>query len=153
MLARTMTDWPDVFRRNPFAEMELMRREMDLLTGAMLGVPTSRLMRSGVFPAVNLTEDKDNYYARAELPGISSADLEIQVAGRSLILSGERKIPTEGNNVKYHRREREAGTFSKVIGLPGDINADNIGAKMTHGMLTVTIPKSEAAKPRQISVK
>ena len=73
--------------------------------------------------------------------------------GRSLSIAGERKIASEGENVKYHRREREAGRFSRIIVLPGEVNADKVDAQMTNGILTINIAKSEAAKPRQITVK
>jgi HSP20 family protein len=152
MIARRVINTPDMFWRTPFSEMEHLRRQMDLLTRSVLGRPISGAMPSGVFPALNLTEDQNNYYVRAELPGIQSEQLDIKVSERNLTISGERKIPTEGENVKYHRREREAGKFSKVLALPGQINAEQISAKLTHGVLTVTVPKAEAQKPRQITV-
>jgi HSP20 family protein len=152
MIARRVITAPDMFWKTPFSEMEHLRKQMDLLTRSVLGTPISRAMQSGVFPALNLTEDPDNYYVRAELPGIQAEQMDIKVAERSLTISGERKIPTEGENVKYHRREREAGKFSKVIALPGQINAEQISAKLAHGVLTVTVPKAEAQKPRQIDV-
>ena len=100
-----------------------------------------------------VTEDKENYYVRAELPGIKSNELDIQVTAEGISISGERKIPVEGNNVRYHRREREAGKFSRSINLPGEIDVNKVEASMKNGVLKVTIPKSEAAKPRQITVK
>ena len=108
---------------------------------------------AGVFPLTNVTEDKDNYYIRAELPGINSDDLDIQVTAKGISISGERKIPVEGNNVTYHRRERDAGKFSRSINLPEDIDTGNVDASLKSGVLTVTIPKAEIAKPRQIPVK
>jgi HSP20 family protein len=94
----------------------------------------------------------DKYYVRAELPGIKADALDIQAVGRNLTLSGQRTIASEGENVRYHRREREAGKFSRIIGLPGDIDVDNVDAKMANGVLTVAIAKSEASKPKQITV-
>jgi HSP20 family protein len=101
----------------------------------------------------NATEDKENYYVRAELPGLKAADLDIHVTGNSLSIAGERKIPEEKKNAKYHRRERESGTFSRMITLPGPINTAKVGATCVDGVLTVTLPKAAAAKPKQISVK
>jgi HSP20 family protein len=152
MIARRVITTPDIFWRTPFSEMEHLRRQMDLLTRSVLGRPISGAVQSGVFPALNLTEDQNNYYVRAELPGIQAEQLDIKVSGRNLTISGERKIPTEDENVKYHRREREAGKFSKVLALPGQINAEQISAKLTHGVLRVTVPKAEAQKPKQINV-
>jgi HSP20 family protein len=107
---------------------------------------------AGVFPSVNLTEDKGSYFLRAELPGMTADDLDIQVTGRSLSISGERKIPAEGEDVKYHRREREAGKFSRAISFPGDIDATKIEAKLNNGLLEIQVPKAESEKPRQISI-
>ncbi|MDA8140936.1 MAG: Hsp20/alpha crystallin family protein [Desulfobacteraceae bacterium] len=126
---------------------------MERLGGAFFGRLGLRPEAAGVFPALNITEDRDNYFVRAELPGIQAKDLEVQVHGKSLTIAGERKIASEGENVKYHRREREAGKFSRITDLPGEINADRVEAQMTNGILTVRIAKAEAAKPRQIAVK
>ena len=78
--------------------------------------------------------------------------MDISVTADSLIISGERKIPEE-ENVNYHRREREAGKFSRVITLPGQIDPDKVEAKCKNGILTVILPKAETAKTKQISVK
>ena len=82
-----------------------------------------RLLGAGVFPLINLS------------------------------ISGERKIASEGDNVRYHRREREAGTFNRVVALPGEVDADKVEANHVNGVLTVVIPKAEAAKPKQITVR
>ena len=153
MIARRMINFPSMGWQNPFAEMERMVQQMDFLTKAMFGGrPEMRLSPSSVFPAVNITEDKDNYFVRAELPGIKTDEVDLQLNGRNLTISGERKIQFEGENAKYHRREREAGKFSRVIDLPGDIDSNSVEAKMVNGILTVVISKSEASKPKQISV-
>jgi HSP20 family protein len=111
-----------------------------------------RTARAGVYPLVNLTEDKDKYYVRAELPGVKGDDLDIQVTGNNLAISGQRKIEAE-EGVRYHRREREAGTFSRMIGLPGEVDSDKVDAKLENGLLTIAIHKAEAAKPKQISIR
>ena len=153
MLARRMINIPSMGWQNPFEEMERMVQQMDFLTKAMFGGrPGMRFYPSRVFPAVNITEDKDNYLVRAELPGIKTDEVDLQINGRNLTISGERKIQFEGENAKYHRREREAGKFSRVIGLPGDIDADKVDAKMVNGVLTVIISKSETSRPKQITV-
>jgi HSP20 family protein len=108
---------------------------------------------AGVFPLINLTEDKDSYYVRAELPGVKGDELNIQVTGNNLAISGERKIDTEEEGAKYHRREREAGTFSRMIGLPGEVNTEKVEANLDNGVLSISIPKAEVAKPKQITVK
>jgi len=152
MFARPLFNYPTMGWRHPFAELERMSRQMDRLSQGLMGRPGLAWRTAKVFPAINLTEDADSYYVRAELPGIKADALDIQAVGRNLTISGERTIASEGENVKYHRREREAGKFSRIIGLPGDINTDKVDAKLANGMLTVAIAKADAAKPKQITV-
>ena len=151
MIFRRM-NYPLYNVRSTFENLERMRNEMsrlfDQATGRSFQAPTA-----GVFPPVNLTEDKDHYFARAELPGLKAEELNISVTGNNLTISGERKIPSEGDNARYHRREREAGSFNRIIALPRDVEVDNVEAGLVDGVLTVTIPKAEEAKPKQITVK
>jgi len=74
-----------------------------------LGQRPYRVPGAGVFPFINLSENKDSYFVRAEMPGLKADDISISVTGNNLSISGERKIASEGENVRYHRREREAG--------------------------------------------
>ena len=135
-----------------FEELERMRRQLDEMFSGLERRPY-RVIGAGVFPLINLSEDKDNYFVRAEMPGLKADDINISVTGSNLSISGERKIPSEGEDVRYHRREREAGTFSRVVALPGEVDADKVEARHEQGILTVVIPKAEAAKPKQITVR
>jgi len=125
-----------------------MRQQLD----QMFDDSPQQRASAGVFPLINLTEDPDNYYVRAELPGVKGEQLNIQVTGKNLAISGERKIAAEEESAKYHRREREAGTFSRMIGLPGEVDTDKVEAKLENGILTIVVKKAEIAKPKQISV-
>ena len=151
MIYRRFLNVPTWRIRSPFEELHRMRQQLDQLFEDA-ATPHQRLS-AGVFPLINLTEDKDNYYLRAELPGVKGEELDIQVTGNNIGISGERKIAAEEEGARYHRREREAGRFSRMIGLPGDINSDKVNAKIENGILTVVVAKAEAAKPKQISVK
>jgi HSP20 family protein len=151
MIYRRLFDLPTWRLRNPFDELERMRSQMDRVLEGYTGSPALR-PSAGVFPAVNLTEDGDRYYVRAELPGIKAEDLDIQVTGRNLTISGERVMAPDVEGARYHRREREGGNFSRVIALPGDVDADKVEAHLTNGILTVSVAKSEAAKPRKITI-
>lgn len=152
MFERELFNYPSRDWRHPFTELERMSRQMDRLTQGLLGRPDLNWRPARVFPAVNLTEDADNYYVRAELPGIKAEALDIQVVARNLTITGERTIPSEGESIRYHRREREPGKFSRIIGLPGDIDPDKVKAELSNGMLTVIIAKAAAAKPKQITI-
>ncbi len=153
MLTQNIFGLQSMCWRNPFAELENLTRQMDLLTNAMYGRPGARFVMPKVFPAINVTEDKDKYYVRAELPGMKAVDIKVEATGRNLAITGERKIQSEGENARYHRREREAGRFSRIVGLPGDVDAERVDAKLVNGLLTVAIAKSAAAKAKQITVK
>jgi HSP20 family protein len=151
MIFRRM-NFPTYNLRSTFEELEKMRRDMSRLFDQATG-RSFRATTAGVFPLVNVTEDKDNYFVRAELPGLKAEELNIAVTANNLTISGERKIPSEGDSVRYHRREREAGSFNRIIALPRDVEADNVEAGLVDGILTVIVPKAEVAKPKQITVK
>lgn len=152
MFIRRLGEWPTLNWRSPFEELDRIRKQMDRFLGTYGGDQPATTF-AGVFPLTNVTEDKDAYYVRAELPGIKSDQLDISVTGNSVTISGERSIPTQGGDVKYHRRERESGGFSRVITLPGQVDADKVDAHSLNGVLTITLPKAESAKPKQIRVK
>lgn len=152
MLIRRVFNNPALYR-NPFNELERMRRQMDMLAGNLFAGSPQQAIASGVYPALNLTEDKDKYYVRAELPGLKNEDLDIQATGKSISVSGQKKITPEDENAKYHRREREAGRFSRIIELPDSIDTEKVEAGLSDGILTITIPKAETAKPRQITIQ
>jgi HSP20 family protein len=152
MIFRRPFYYPTWGLRGAFEELERMRRQLDEMFGGLERRPY-RALGAGVFPLINLTEDKDRYYVRAELPGLQADDIQISLTGNNLSISGERKISSEGENVRYHRREREAGTFNRVIALPNEVDANKVEASHIDGILTVVIPKAEAAKPKQISVR
>jgi len=153
MLTRNLFGVPYTGWQNPLAELNHMVRRMDQLTNAFFGRDVRRLAMPKVFPALNITEDTDKYYIRAELPGVKPDDLKLEVTGKSLSIAGERKIQPENDNARYHRREREAGKFSRAVVLPGDVDADNLDAKLVNGILTITIAKSTATQPKQITIK
>ena len=148
MIYRRFFNVPTWRLRTPWEELHRVRQQLDQMFDADAGERTS----AGVFPLINLTEDKDNYYVRAELPGVKGEELDIQVTGKNLAVSGERKIAAEKEGARYHRREREAGTFSRMIGLPGEVDTDRVEAKLNNGILNIVVPKAEVAKPKQISV-
>lgn len=152
MIVRRRFLGPERGWRSPFEELEEMRNRVERLSHAMGGQAGTR-RNAGVYPLINVSEDADNYYVRAELPGVESDQLNLSITGNSLAISGERKIGAEDESAKYHRREREAGKFSRMVELPDHVEGDKVEASIKEGILCVKLPKSPAAKPRQISVK
>jgi HSP20 family protein len=114
--------------------------------------PWAALTGFGAFPALNVWEDDHNLYAEAELPGLKMEDLEILACGNELTIKGERK-DCQKDGVTYHRRERGVGSFSRVIRLPVPIDANKVEASLKAGVLTVTLPKAQEARPWKIQVK
>ncbi len=136
----------------PVQGMEQLRREMDRLWDQAYGTERYR-RQAGVFPLLNLSEDQDHVYVRAELAGVRPEDIDITMEDNKLILRGERKIPAEEKVVGYHRREREAGSFRRVVRLPNRLDPAKVEAVFKDGILTITMAKPEEIKPRQITVK
>lgn len=145
----TFSDWG-----SPFAELARAKREMDrLFSSFSAGWPSGAFgFGSGVFPALNLSESGDTLYVEAEVPGVRPEALEISVEGRTLVLRGERKADAP-EGVSYHRRERMNGRFSKSISLPYEVQVDKVEVDYKDGVLKLTLPKAEHAKPRAITVK
>jgi HSP20 family protein len=136
--------------RNPLMEWEKMARNMDRTMKSFFQEESGN--HSGVYPPVNFSEDEEALYVRAELPGVPAGDIDVSVEGENLILRGERKIEST-EEVNYHRRERTAGTFRRIMVLPVRVAPTKVSAEMNNGVLTIVLPKAEEAKPRQISVQ
>ena len=104
-------------------------------------------------PLVNVWEDADHVYAEMDLPGIDPAKLDVSVVeGNQLTIQGER-VPEEIAGAVWHRQERFCGNFSREVSLPTLVNADNVEATYEAGVLKLTMPKAEVAKPRKIAIK
>lgn len=103
------------------------------------------------FPAVTVWEKDETLYLEAELPGFEMKDLEIFVTGKELTLRGKREEAQE-QDVRYHRRERGVGSFERRLQLPTEIESDEVQATAQNGILTVTLPKAKASRPRRIEV-
>ena len=103
-------------------------------------------------PAVDIFENEGNLVLKAELPGIDPKDVDVRVENNVLTLHGERKFETEVKREQYHRVERAYGTFSRSFTLPNVVDTDKIKAEFTDGVLRVTLPQREEAKPKQISI-
>ena len=106
----------------------------------------------GVFPAVNIFSEPDGYVVRLEIPGVSAADLNIEAHGGTLAIKGKRERRSP-EHASFHRRERNAGDFSRSLQLPDMLDLSRAEAAYKDGILTIRIPKREEAKPRQITVK
>jgi len=142
-----LTVWPT------FGRLFNLRDELDRLFEGSLGDLARAPQLLGVWnPAVDLYEDKDNVIVKAELPGLKREDIEVSLHDGALSLSGERKSEEKIENAEVRRTERFVGRFQRTITLPSSVKGDKVSAQYKDGILTVTLPKAEEAKPRQIQV-
>jgi len=138
---------------NGFVDFDQVRREMLRLLDSAAGEPSEE-RSAGVFPPINVTQDNDNFYVRAEVPGIKPDQISISALRNRVSISGRREIPREPEErVSYHRKERSEGTFNRTVALPAEVDAERVEARYADGLLSLTVPKAEQAKPRQITVK
>jgi len=142
MLARWGYGFPGVS-----SQMDRLSREMDRLFGR-----AERAEQVGVYPSLNLYDEGDRIVLRAEVPGMSAEEIEIDATGKVLTIAGERKRPKVDERASAHRRERGHGRFKRAISLPQEIDPDGVEARYELGVLEVVMPKAEAARPRKIEV-
>ncbi|MFN0169349.1 MAG: Hsp20/alpha crystallin family protein [Bryobacteraceae bacterium] len=104
-------------------------------------------------PAVDIAETEEALVLKADLPDVKLEDIEVRVENEALTLKGERRFEKEEKSKGYHRIERSFGTFMRTFAVPPSVEADKVSADYRNGVLTVTLPKKEAAKPRQVKVQ
>jgi len=136
-----------------FGRLSSLRDELDRLFESPLAewTRTSQLL-SGWTPALDVYEDKENFIVKAELPGMKREDISVSLHDGMLSISGERKSETKHENAEVHRTERFFGRFQRAVTLPASVAPDKVKAQYKAGVLTVTLPKTEEAKPKQIDV-
>ena len=104
-------------------------------------------------PPVDIYETENELVLKADLPDVESKDIDVRVENQTLTITGERKFERKDNGKGYHRVERSYGSFARSFAVPNSFDTDKIDAGFKNGVLTVTLPKKEAAKPRQIKVQ
>jgi HSP20 family protein len=132
-------------RWDPFTDMNRLHNE---LLGRQTAGPVL-----GFRPSVDVYEDDSEILLQAELPGMRSEDVDVDVEDGMLTISGERKIDEERDKKGYHITERSFGRFTRSFKLPNTVDFEKIDAQMNNGLLEVHLPKRESSKPRKIAVK
>jgi HSP20 family protein len=143
-----------IVRWEPLRELSTLQNEMNRLFGSVFDTPTQPnggTLRRWM-PAMDLIETEDHFVLRADLPGMSEEDVNLEVEERVLTISGERKAEHTETKEGYHRVERAFGSFSRSLTLPEGIDAEAVTASFDRGVLEVRIPKPEQRKPRKISI-
>lgn len=150
-----LTRWqrPELAPWRGFAPLTGLRDEIDRLFEAPLAELTrSAQLLSGWTPALDMYEDKDNFFVKAKLPGMKKEDIELSLHDGSLSISGERKSESKHEDAEVYRAERFFGRFQRTVTLPTPVAVDKVKAQYKDGILTVTLPKTEEAKPKHIDV-
>jgi HSP20 family protein len=143
--------------RDPiWSEVARIQRNLDDLARYMGGAtrsPVDQLWRSAaIFPALNVTKTGNSYVISAEIPGMHAENLDIKIEGDTLTLKGERKPEQLEEGISYHRKERPSGNFQRSLTLPGNVEAEEVKANYTDGVLIITLPMAKSAQPKQITV-
>lgn len=153
MIMSTLTRWqrPDLSVWPTVGRLFGLRHELDRLfepfnetAGSLLSVWN---------PAIDLYEDKDNVFVKAEVPGMKKEEIEVSLHDGVLSISGERKGEEKFEDAETYRSERFVGRFQRAVTLPSQVKADAVTAQYQDGVLTITLPKAEEAKRKQIEVK
>ncbi len=144
----------ELTRCSPIQDLSDMQEDMSRVLGSFFGlVPFKGLARELFWaPAVDIEETQDEVVVKAELPGMKKEDVKLHVDGASLTITGERKQESETKDKRFHRIESSYGKFQRVLSLPAEVEAAKASATYEAGVLTVRLPKSEEAKPREISI-
>ncbi len=144
---------PELTLLPPFGRLFGLRGELDrLFDGPLSGWTRGSQLLNLWNPAIDLYEDKDNVTVKAELPGMKKEDINVSLEDGVLSISGERKSDKNADGTETHRSERFAGRFQRTLTLPTAVKADQVKANYKEGILTVTLPKAEEAKPKQIQI-
>lgn len=145
-----------VTKWDPFKELTTIQDRINRLFDENMGkvrFPDLEIGTGAWNPAVDIYETKDNVVLKAELPGLEKKDFSIEIKDNLLILKGERKFEKETKEENYYRMERAYGFFSRSFTLPTTIDKEKVKAKYKDGVLEITVPKIESAKPKQINVE
>lgn len=134
-------------RWDPFREFQ---REVGRLFETLEPLQTWRQARQ--YPLVNLYDAGDRYVLTAPVPGMGPDELDLSITGETLTLRGERKRSDGVADESYRRQERFAGRWTRTVTLPDRVESTQVAASYAQGVLTITLPKAESARPRQISV-
>ncbi|MDH7500202.1 MAG: Hsp20/alpha crystallin family protein [candidate division NC10 bacterium] len=143
-------------RWGPFREFLSLQKEMDRLFGQYFGRmrgPEEESLAAAWAPAVDIYETEDKVVLKAELPGLKKDHIDIQIRENTLTLKGEKKFEKEVKEENYHRVERTYGTFQRSFTLPNTVKQEGIEAIFKDGVLEVSLPKAEEAKPKKVAIK
>jgi HSP20 family protein len=154
-MAWELTTWKPFRELAPFRDFERMRKEMDRFWDSFLeGTLRERGEdRTEWFPSLDVSETKNDFVVKAELPGMDLKDIDVSLTDGMLTIRGEKRQEKEEKEENYRLIGRSYGTFSRSVSLPRDVKNDKVSASYKDGVLRVVLPKSEEAKKKEIKIK
>ena len=141
-----------IVRWEPFRELSSLQSEMNRLFNAAFDTPPGNGGNRRWTPAMDLVETDEHFVLRADLPGMTESDVNIELEENILTVSGERKAEREEKGEGFYRVERSFGSFSRALTLPRGIDPEGVKAEFHNGVLEVRVPKPEQRKPRKITI-
>ncbi|MCF6336127.1 MAG: Hsp20/alpha crystallin family protein [Spirochaetales bacterium] len=145
--------WKNKDLYDPWNGLRTLQDEINELFDIDRTPSTPGLFDRNLAPSLDVIEGDQNFTVRCELPGIELKDMELTVISNVLTIKGEKKSGSDEKHRSFFKKECWTGTFQRTISLPDSADTGKIGAELKDGILTITLPKKEEAKPRQISVK
>ena len=144
-----------LIRWDPFREMSSLQERMnrlmsDFRTRSPFG--EEEMAQGAWIPAVDIYETKDSIMLNVELPGVTKEDMALEVKDNTLTIKGEKRLEKDLKEENFHRMERTYGSFMRSFTLPSTVHQEKVKAKFKDGILEITLPKAEEAKPKQIRV-
>jgi len=145
-----------LIRWEPARELASLQNEMNRLFSTFFDAPASTTSNAGTLrrwiPAMDLVETEDDFVLRADLPGLTEKDVNIELEDNVLTISGERKAESEHRKEGYYRVERAFGSFARSLTLPEGVDPEQVRANFDRGVLEVRVPKPEQRKPRKVTI-
>jgi|YNPMSStandDraft_1061717.scaffolds.fasta_scaffold01723_1 HSP20 family protein len=138
----------DLIFWSPFKELEDIRQEIDKFFNLDSDAPFKINA-----PAIDIEQDENNIYVKADVPGLTKEDIEIELKDGMLVLRGEKKVEKETNKKECFRKERWEGKFERTISLPDYIDVEKAEATYNNGVLEIVLPKKEEKKPKKLTLK
>ncbi len=152
-MATTLTPTRSTSAGNPRDSFSLLRKEMDDLISNFWGNSQSNWLSQSMSPPLDVVESENSFMIKMDAPGLQAKDINVQVHGNTLTLSGQRNEEKETKDKTFYRMERRHGSFSRTVSLPCGVNESEAVAEYTNGVLSLTLPKAEGAKTKKIAVK
>jgi len=143
----------NMVRFDPFKELEAMTSRLNRLFDPSIARREDPEAFGGWAPAIDVEETDREYRIKADLPEVTRNDVKVNIHDGVLTIEGERRQEKEEKNKKFHRVERMYGKFLRRLDVPSDVALDQVAAEFANGVLNIRLPKSAAAKPRNVEVQ